>query len=153
MAPGDDGGAGAANAAVAMPVEFLEWLGSKTEEEENWDKEEVYKYLCQKNQNSKTGISRQDLAMPIWTRLSMWQKKGLQFRVENKELAEALKTWCNTTIDPDAREEREEEELVRTMIEKRGVFVKPLDNDNDLRSAVQQWNEKNKNQGEHFKEI
>ena len=71
MALGDDGGAGAANAAVAMPVEFLEWLVSKTEEEENWDKEEVYKYLCQKNQNSKTGISRHDLAMPIWTRLSM----------------------------------------------------------------------------------
>ena len=80
--------------------------------------------------------------------------------MKNKNLAEALKTWCNTTIDPDAGEEREEEaaELVRTMIEKRGVIVKPLDNDNDLRSAVQQWNEKNKNFGEystllHFKEI
>ena len=73
--------------------------------------------------------------------------------MENKELAEALKTWCNTTIDPDAGEEREDEELVRTMIERRGVIVKPLDIDNDLRSAVQQWNEKNKNQGEHFKEI
>ena len=90
----------------------------------------------------------------------MWVKKGLKFRVENKELAEALKTWYNTTIDPDAGEEREEEaaELVRTLIEKRGVIVKPLDNDNDLRSAVQLWNEKNKNLGEystllHFIEI
>ena len=68
--------------------------------------------------------------------------------MENKELAEALKTWHNTTIDPDAGEEREAE-LVRTQIEKRGVILKLLDNDDDLRSAVQLWNEKNKNLGEY----
>ena len=44
---------------------------------------------------------------------------------------------------------REEEgELVRTLIEKRGVLVKLLHNEDDLRSAVQMWNEKNENLGE-----
>ena len=47
-------------------------------------------------------------------------------------------------------QEREEEgaELVRTLIGKRGVLVKLLHNDDDLRSAVQLWNEKNENLGE-----
>ena len=91
-----------ANFAARMPVEFSEWPVTKGAEEEKWDKEEVYKYLCRPNQEGKTSIPRLDLAMPMWTRLS---KKGLQFRVKNKDLAEALKTWCNTTIDPDAGEE------------------------------------------------
>ena len=49
----------------------------------------------------------------------MWAKKvGLQFRVENKDLGEALKIWHKSTLDPDVGEEREEEgaELVRTLI-------------------------------------
>ena len=89
--------------------------------------------------------------MPMWTKLSMWaEKKGLQFRVENKEVAEALKTWYNTTIDPHVGEEEqaEEAELVRSLIEKRGVVVKLLENDDDLRPVVQLWNERNNNLGE-----
>ena len=38
---------------------------------------------------------------------------------------------------------------MRTLIEKRGVVVKLLENDDDLRSAVQLWNERNKNLGEY----
>ena len=37
---------------------------------------------------------------------------------------------------------------MRTLIEKRGVLVKRLHNEDDLRSAVQMWNEKNENLGE-----
>ena len=83
--------------------------------------------------------------MPMWTQVSMWAKKGLQFRVENKEVAEALKTWYNTTINPHVGEEEqaEEAELVRTLIQRRGVVV----NDDDLRQVVQLWNERNKNLG------
>ena len=71
-------------------------------------------------------------------------------RVENTQLAEALKIWHKSTLDPDVGEEREEEgaELVRTLIRKRGVLVKLLHNEDDLRSAVQLWNEKNENLGE-----
>ena len=43
---------------------------------------------------------------------------------------------------------KEEGVLVRTLIEKRGVLVKRLHNEDDLRSAVQMWNEKNENLGE-----
>ena len=80
----------------------------------------------------------------------MWAKKGLQLRVENKDLGEALKSWYKSTLDPDVGEEREEEgaELVRTLIGKRGVLVKLLHNEDDLRLAVQMWNEKNENLGE-----
>ena len=37
---------------------------------------------------------------------------------------------------------------MRTLIGKRGVLVKLLHNEDDLRSAVQLWNEKNENLGE-----
>ena len=49
----------------------------------------------------------------------MWAKKGLQLRVENKDLGEALKIWYKSTLDPDVGEEREEEgaELVRSLID------------------------------------
>ena len=106
-----------AAAAVVMPIEYQEWLVTKTEEE-NWDKTTVHDGLCQPNKEGKTAISRLDLAMPMWTRLSMWAKKGLQLRVENKDLGEALKSWHKSTLDPDVGEEREEEgaELVRTLI-------------------------------------
>ena len=139
-----------ANFAASMPVEFLKWLVTRTEEEK-WNKTGVYNYLCQPNQEDKTPITRLSLEMPMWTKLSMWVKKGLQFRVENKEVAEALKTWYNTTIDPHVGEEEqaEEAELVRSLIEKRGVVVKLLENDDDLRPVVQLWNERNKNLGEY----
>ena len=39
---------------------------------------------------------------------------------------------------------------MRTLIRKRGVLVKLLHNDDDLRLAVQLWNEKNENLGEYF---
>ena len=86
-----------AELTATLPREFLEWLVSKTEEE-NWDKTTVYNGLCQVNKEGKTAISLLDHAMPMWTRLSMWAKKGLQMRVENKELAEALKTWYKSTL-------------------------------------------------------
>ena len=38
---------------------------------------------------------------------------------------------------------------MRSLIEKRGVLVKPLHNHDDLRSVVQMWNEKNENLGEY----
>ena len=84
-----------AELTATLPREFLEWLVSKTEEE-NWDKTTVYNILCQPNKEGKTAFSRP--AMPTWARLSMWAKKGLQMRVENKELAEALKTWYKSTL-------------------------------------------------------
>lgn len=120
-------------------------------EQEKWDKAWVYNGLCQPNQEGKTAITSLNLEMPMWTKLSMWAKKGLQFRVENKEVAEALKTWYNTTINPHVGDEEqpEEAELVRTLIEKRGVVVKQLDNDDDLKPFVQLWNERNENLGEY----
>ena len=138
-----------AELTATLPREFLEWLVSKTEEE-NWDKTTVYNGLCQVNKEGKTAISLLDLAMPMWTRLSMWAKKGLQLRVENKDLGEALKIWHKSTLDPDVGEEREEEgaELVRTLIGRRGVLVKLIRNHDDLRPAVQLWNVKNENLGE-----
>merc|ERR1719490_93148 len=82
----------------------------------------------------------------MWTKLSSWApKKGLHFLVENKDLKEALKTW-QTTLAADIGEENEEEaeELVQTLIPEKGGLVKLLGDDNDLESAVQQWNERNK---------
>ena len=94
-----------AQLAATLPREFSEWLLIKTEEE-NWDKTTVHNGLCQVNKEGKTAISLLDLAMPMWTRLSMWAKKGLQLRVENKDLGEALKIWHKSTLDPDVGEER-----------------------------------------------
>ena len=71
--------------------------------------------------------------------------EAVKLGVENNDLNEALKTW-HTTIAADIGEENEEEaeELVKTLIEKKGGLVKLLGDDNDLESAVQQWNERNK---------
>ena len=57
--------------------------------------------------------------------------------------------FCSSSSDFYSLQERGEEgaELVRTLIKKRGVLVKLLHNDDDLRSAVQLWNEKNENLG------
>ena len=44
----------------------------------------------------------------------------------------------------DEENEEEAEELVKTLIKKKGGLVKLLGDDNDLESAVQQWNERNK---------
>ena len=125
-----------AKAALAMGPEFTEWL------EKRWRKDEVYQLLCQSTQEHVTALSNPRVKAPMWTKLSTWApKKGLLFQVENTDLNEALKTW-HTTLG----EENEEEaaELVRTLIKKKGVLVKLLGNDNDLESAVDQWNERDK---------
>ena len=58
--------------------------------------------------------------------------------------------FCSSSSDFYSLQERGEEgaELVRSLIGKRGVLVKLLHNEDDLRSAVQLWNEKNENLGE-----
>ena len=54
-------------------------------------------------------------------------------------------------MDPGGQERKEEQaELVRTLIEKRGIIVKLLDNNDDLKTVVQLWNEKKKDLGEYF---
>ena len=42
----------------------------------------------------------------------MWAKKGLQLRVENNEVDEALKSWYKSTIDTEVGEEREAEKTM-----------------------------------------
>ena len=134
-----------AKSVVAMPLAFTEWLEQKMEERE-WKKSEVYQLLCQANEKHQTALSNPSLRAPMWTKLSSWApKEGLHFLVENNDLNEALKTW-HTTLAADIDEENEEEaeELVKTLIKKKGGLVKLLGDDNDLESAVQQWNERNK---------
>ena len=131
--------------APTMPLAFTEWVVQKTEEE-GWEKYEVYQLLCQATREHQTALSNPSLKAPMWTKLSSWApEKGLHFLVENNDLNEALKTW-HTTLAADIDEENEEEaeELVQTLIEKKGGLVKLLGDDNDLESAVNQWNEKNK---------
>ena len=71
--------------------------------------------------------------------------RGLHFHLENRELAEVLKTWHSTLDDIGGEKNGEEAaELVRTLIEKKGIMMKLLCNDDHLESAVNQWNEKNK---------
>ena len=125
--------------AGAMPNEFSEWLVSKTKEQE-WDKVRVHSYLCQPNKEGKTVFSR--FGMPMWTQLSMWAKNGLQFRVENKGLAAALKTWYNSTMGPVGEETEEKAKLVKALIARRGVIVK---SSSMSMSAIELWNEKNEN--------
>ena len=135
-----------AKSAVAMPLVFTEWLVQKTEEE-GWEKEKVYQLLCKATREHKTALSG-SMPMLMWTMLSTWApKKGLHFRVENNELAEALKTWYTTLVDV-GEENEEEADLIRTLIEKKGVVVKLLGNSNQLESAVNGWNEKNKHMSE-----
>ena len=127
---------------VAMPLAFTEWLEQKVKE----DKDKVYQLLCQATREHQTALSNPSLRAPMWTKLSTWApEKGLHFLIENNDLKEALKTW-QTTLAADIDEENEEEaeELVQTLIEKKGGLVKLLGDDNDLESAVQQWNERNK---------
>ena len=126
-----------------MPLAFTEWVVQKTEDE-GWEKIEVYQLLCKANEKHQTALSNPSLRAPMWTKLSSWApEKGLHFLVENNDLNEALKTW-HTTLAADIGEENEEEELVQTLIHKKGGLVKLLGDDNDLESAVQQWNERNK---------
>ena len=126
-----------------MPLAFTEWLVQKTEEE-GWEKIKVYQLLCKATREHQTALSNPSLKAPTWTKLSSWApKKGLHFLVENNDLNEALKTW-HTTIAADVSEENEEEELIRTLINRKGALVKLLGDDNGLESAVTQWNEMNK---------
>ena len=136
-------GADIAKSAVAMPLAFTEWVVQKTEEE-GWEKIEVYQLLCQGTREHQTALSNPSLSAPMWTKLSSWApQQGLHFLFENNDLNEALKTW-HTTLAADIGEENEEEELVQTLIHKKGGLVKLLGDDSDLESAVQQWNERNK---------
>ena len=103
--------------------------------------------LCKATREHQTALSR-PMPMPVRTKLSTWApKKGLHFRVENKELAAALKTWHSTLADV-GEENEEEADLIRTLIEKKGVVVNLLGNADHLQSAVNQWNERNKHLSE-----
>ena len=149
-------GAYIARPAVAMPLAFTEWVVQKTEEEgwewgmggptwewkekqeEGWEKKNVYQLLCKATREHQTALSNPSLRAPMWTKLASWApKQGIHILVENNDLNEALKTWHTTHAEEAA-------ELVRTLIEKKGVLVKLLGNDNNLESAVNQWNEMNK---------
>ena len=137
-------GANIAKSAVAMPLAFTEWLEQKTEDK-GWKKEKVYQLLCKATREHKTALSNPSLRAPMWTKLSSWApEKGLHFLVENNDLNEALKTWHTTLADVGEENKEEAAELVRTLIQKKGVLVKLLGEDNDLESAVSQWNERNK---------
>jgi len=138
-----------AQAAFYMGAEFADWLLVKIDQENydkekaGWEKEKVYKRLCQANKEHKTALSR-PMPMSLRTKLSTWApEKGLHFRVDNKELAEALKSW-QTSLADVGEEKEEEGELVRSLIEKKGVVVNLLGNADHLQSAVNQWNERNK---------
>ena len=75
--------------------------------------------------------------------MSSWTpQQGLHFRVYNVDLAEALLKW-HTTLG--AVGEEEEAEVLRTLIKKKGVVLEMVNEDNQvLESAVNYWNEKNK---------
>ena len=139
-----------AESAVAMPFAFTEWLVRKTEKEKYWKKDKVYQLLCEATPEHKTALSSIEMPMPIRTKLSTWApRKGLHFRVDNKELAEALKSWHTTLAD--VGEEKEKAKLVRSLIEKKGVVVvNHLGNGDDLESAVKDWNERNEQLSERF---
>ena len=82
----------------------------------------------------------------MWTRLSSWAPSftshGLHFRVYNVGLAQALLNWHATL---GAVGEEEEAEVLRTLIKKKGVVLEMVIEDNQvLNSAVNCWNEKNK---------
>ena len=135
-----------AETAVVMPFAFTEWVVQKTEEK-GWKKKGVYQQLCKATKKHQTALSR-PMPMPLWTKLSTWAPSlGLHFSVDNKELADALKTW-HTTLADVGEENVKEAKLVRTLIEKKGVVVNFLGNGNDLESAVNNWNERNKELGE-----
>ena len=131
-----------AKSAVAMPLVFTEWVVKKTEEE-GWKQWEVYNFLCKATREHQTALSH-PMPMPIWTKLSTWAPtEGLHFRVDNKELVEALVTW-HTTLSDVGEENEEEADLIRILIEKKGVVVNLFGNGNQLESAVNGWNERNK---------
>lgn len=110
-------------------------------------KKKVYQRLCKATREHQTALSR-PMSMPMWTKLSTWAPKiGLHFRVDNKELVAALKTW-HTTLADVGEENEEEADIIRTLIEKKGVVVNLLGNDNQLESAVNGWNDKNKHLSE-----
>ena len=73
----------------------------------------------------------------------MWKpsKKGLLFRSDNIELKEAIQAWSRAVLSDDEEETEKEAALVRQCIQEKGAVVKLS---NDLRTAVERWNEKNK---------
>ena len=132
-----------AKATIAMPVAFTEWLVQKTEEAD-LEKSEVWTRLCTADEEHQTALSSAGLYSPeMWTRLTSWAPyEGLHFRVYNDDLAEALLKW-HTALG--AVGEEEEAEVLRTLIKKKGVVLETVIEDNQvLESAVNCWNERNK---------
>ena len=74
----------------------------------------------------------------------MWDepKKGLLFSVDDTKLKEAIQAWSRTHLQSGGEEEAA---LVRQCIQEKGAVVKLVVNSsNDLRTAVERWNDKNK---------
>ena len=126
--------------APRMGVEFAEWLVVKTKEED-WDRMKAYNRLTRMNKEGKTALSR--LGMQRWSEANMWTSKlGLLFSIDDTELKEAIEAWSKTHLQSGTEEEAA---LVRQCIQEKGAVVKLVVNSsNDLRTAVERWNEKNK---------
>ena len=96
------------------------------------------------NKEGKTAVSL--LGIQLWSEVSMWKpsKIGLLFRIHNPELKEAIQAWSTTLQSGDGGEK--EGALVRQCIQEKGAVVDLLVSScfDDLRTAVQRWNEKNK---------
>ena len=131
--------------APNMGADFAEWLVLKTREED-WDEMKAYKGLTEINKVGKTAVSV--LGIQQWSEVSMWKtsKKGLFFRIDNTELKDTIQAWSRTLVDSGDGEENKAA-VVRESIQEKGAVVKLLVNSSsnaDLRTAVERWNEKNK---------
>ena len=126
--------------APIMGEEFAEWLVVKTKEE-GWNKMDMYEGLTLVNKEGKTALSQ--MGIQQWSEVSMWKtsKKGLFFSIDNIELKEAIQVWSRAILSNDEEETEKEAALIRQCIQEKGAVVKLS---NDLRTAVERWNEKNK---------
>ena len=101
------------------------------------------------NKEGKTGLSQ--LGIQLWSEVSMWRpsKLGLSFRMDNTNLKQAIQAWSRTLLQSGGVEEAA---LVQQCIQERGAVVKLVMNSSsdDLRTAVERWNEKNKDFCEYY---
>ena len=135
-------GENVATLAANMGGEFADWLVVKATEEE-WDRVKVYAGLAQSRKGGVAALST--LGMHRWSVVSMWKTKGLLFRLDNKQLGEAVQLWSKALyakeIDVDVAAL-----LVHYCVQKKGAVVNPNSSKSrvDLMNAVTLWNKENK---------